>query len=184
MMAARSRGTWGGRRPGAGRKPGPNPKTPHRALARHTGKWPVLMTLQASIDTLRSRRALDAIAVAVAGANAVAPEHFRVVRFSVAPSHVYLIVEARDAGALSSGARSIAIRIARYVNNALSRSGRLWADRWRRRDLKTRADVQSARVHVPGEGVAPSSESPPGRAAGPRGKARSHRQSKARKRDA
>ena len=150
MMAARSPGTWGGRRPGAGRKPGPNPKTPHRALARHTGKWPVLMTLHASIDTLRSQRALTAIRLAVGGTNALAPEHFRIVDFSVAASHVYLVVEARDARSLSSGARSIAIRIARYVNDALSRTGRLWADRWRRRDLKTPEDVRAARAHVPG----------------------------------
>jgi hypothetical protein len=148
MMAARTRGTWGGRRPGAGRKPGPNPKTPHRALTTYTGKSPVLMTLHASIDTLRSERAFDAILRAVAGTNAFAADQFRIVHFSVAPNRVYLIAEARNARSLSSGARSIAIRIARYVNDTLSRTGPLWADRWRRRDLKTPADVRRALVYV------------------------------------
>src|SRR3954470_19182183 len=100
MMAARTRSTWGGRRPGAGRKPGPNPKTPHRALTTHTGKGPVLMTLHASIETLRSDRPFQAILRAVAGTNALAPDHFRIVHFSVAPNRVYLIVEAQNARSL------------------------------------------------------------------------------------
>lgn len=108
------------------------------------------MTLHARIDTLRSERAFDAICRAVAGTNAFAPDDFRIAHFSVAPSHVYLVVEARDARSLSSGARSIAIRVARYVNDGLTRTGPLWGDRWRRRDLKTPADVRSALVHVYG----------------------------------
>jgi hypothetical protein len=148
MMAARTRGTWGGRRAGAGRKPGPNPKTPHRALGTHTAKRPVLMTLHARIDGLRTERPFDAIVRAIAGTNALAPDDFRIVHFAVAASHVYLVVEARDARSLSSGARSIAIRIARYVNDALARTGRLWADRWRRRDLKTPEDVRRTLVHL------------------------------------
>lgn len=106
------------------------------------------MTLHASIDSLRREPAFDAIRRAVAGTNATAPEQFRIVHFSVAPSRVYLIAEAQNARSLSSGARSIAIRIARYVNDTLSRTGPLWADRWRRRDLKTPADVRNALVYV------------------------------------
>jgi hypothetical protein len=106
------------------------------------------MTLHASIDGLRGEAAFDAIRRAVAGTNASAPEQFRILHFSVAPSRVYLIAEARNARSLSSGARSIAIRIARYVNDTLSRTGPLWADRWRRRDLKTPEDVRSALLHL------------------------------------
>lgn len=106
------------------------------------------MTLHASIDTLRSERPFDAIVRAITGTNALAPDDFRIVHFSVAPNRVYLIAEARNARSLSTGARSIAIRIARYLNDALSRSGRLWADRWRRRDLKTPEDVRSALVQL------------------------------------
>ena len=81
------------------------------------------MTLHASIDTLRSERPFDAILRAIAGTNALAPDDFRIVHFSVAPNRVYLIAEAQNARSLSTGARSIAIRIARYLNDALSRSG-------------------------------------------------------------
>lgn len=106
------------------------------------------MTLHASLDTLRSERPFDAILRAIAGTNALAPDDFRIVHFSVAPNRVYLIAEAQNARSLSTGARSIAIRIARYLNDALSRSGRLWADRWRRRDLKTPEAVRSALVQL------------------------------------
>lgn len=106
------------------------------------------MTLHAKLDNLRSTRIFPAIRLAIAGTNRLAPDEFRIVHFSVGPSHVHLIAEARDARALSMGARSIAIRIARYVNDALSRTGSLWVDRWRRRDLKTPADVREALVCV------------------------------------
>jgi REP element-mobilizing transposase RayT len=151
----KARGTWGGRRPGAGRKPGPNPKVPHRALGRHLAKEPVLMTLHSRLDSLKSPRVFAAIRRAVAGTNGQSPEEFRIVHFSVAPSHVHLVVEARDARSLSSGARSITIRIARYVNDALARTGSLWADRWRRRTLKNPEDLREALVQV-GKGIASS----------------------------
>jgi hypothetical protein len=106
------------------------------------------MTLHASIDGLQAPRVFTAIRLAIQGTNGFAPDDFRIVHFSVDASRVYLIAEARDARCLSSGARSIAIRIARYVNDTLARTGSLWADRWRRRRLKTPDDVRRALLDV------------------------------------
>jgi putative transposase len=44
--------------------------------------------------------------------------------------------------------RSIAIRIARYVNDLLSRCGPLWADRWHGRALTSPREVRNAIVYV------------------------------------
>ncbi|HEX5099705.1 MAG TPA: hypothetical protein VFV94_09410 [Polyangiaceae bacterium] len=57
-------------------------------------------------------------------------------------------MEAADKRALSSGVRSVTIRIARYVNDLLSRRGPLWADRWHGRALRTPREVRHGLVYV------------------------------------
>jgi hypothetical protein len=76
------------------------------------------------------------------------PGRFRLLQFSVQRDHLHLIVEAHDKRALSSGVRSVAIRVARYVNDLLSRRGPLWADRWHGRALRTPREVRNALVYV------------------------------------
>jgi hypothetical protein len=61
---------------------------------------------------------------------------------------VHLIVEAQHAGALSSGARGLAIRVAKRMNHSLNRRGPLWGDRWHGRALKTPREVRHALVYV------------------------------------
>ena len=84
----------------------------------------------------------------VAGATRRAPDDFRVVHFSVQSNHVHLVVEASDKRALAAGMRSVAIRIARYVNQLLTRRGRLWADRWHGRALTSPRAVRNTLVYV------------------------------------
>ena len=61
---------------------------------------------------------------------------------------MHLIVEASDKRALSSGIRSVAIRIALYVNELVSRRGRVWADRWFGRELTSPRQVRNTLVYV------------------------------------
>ena len=79
-----------------------------------------------------------------------AAEPFHVtLRSKIAPrDHLHLIVEASDKRALSSGVRSVAIRVARYVNGLLSRRGPLWADRWHGRTLTSPREVRNALLYV------------------------------------
>jgi hypothetical protein len=70
------------------------------------------------------------------------------VEFSVQSDHLHLIVEAGDGGALSSGVRGLAIRLARAINRALRRCGRVWADRYHARALSTPRAVRHALVYV------------------------------------
>jgi hypothetical protein len=88
------------------------------------------------------------IGLAIASANARSPRTFRILHFSVQRDHVHFIVEAKSAEALSSGVRSLAIRIARYVNELLSRKGPLWEGRWHGRALATPREVRNALVYV------------------------------------
>ncbi|MGZ6142405.1 MAG: transposase, partial [Myxococcales bacterium] len=73
---------------------------------------------------------------------------FRVVHYSVQGNHIHLVVEASDELALSRGMQGLAVRIARAVNRAASRKGRLFADHYFARELKTPAEVRRAVRYV------------------------------------
>jgi REP element-mobilizing transposase RayT len=108
----------------------------------------VHVTLRARLAPLRSQFLFPVVRLALVRASRRAPNRFRIVHFSVQRDHVHLIVEAHDKRALSSGMRSVAIRIARYVNDVLSRQGPLWAERWHGRALPTPREVRNALVYV------------------------------------
>jgi REP-associated tyrosine transposase len=141
--------TWGGCRRGAGRKltPGRRPGVPHRRRPKHSAAHPVHLTLRTvdAIRCLRSQRVFPGIRRALVKASGSA---FRIIEFSVQNDHVHLIAEADDARALSSGARGLAIRLARAVNRALARRGRVFADRYHSRALSTPRAVRNALVYV------------------------------------
>ncbi len=140
--------TWGGARRGAGRKPGVRPSTPHRGRPSHRPVEPVHVTLRSRLAPLRSQFLFPVIRIALARANRRDPARFRIVHFSVQRDHLHLLVEAEDKRALSSGMRSVAIRVARYVNDVLVRRGALWSGRWHGRALTSPREVRSALVYV------------------------------------
>src|SRR5262249_50932846 len=73
---------------------------------------------------------------------------FRVLQFSVQHDHVHLLVEADDAPRFVRGVQGLMIRVARALNRALGRRGRLWADRYHARPLRTPREVRHALVYV------------------------------------
>lgn len=140
--------TWGGRRPGAGRKPaGPRAGVPHRARPWHDPAHPIHLTLRAAsgLPSLRDARALPAISQAIGSGSS---ERFRVVHFSLRRDHVHLIVEARHRLALAKGAKGLSVRLARAINRAFGRTGRVWGDRYHARPLGTPREVRNALVFV------------------------------------
>jgi len=108
----------------------------------------VLVTLRARLSPLRSQHVFPTVRLALARASRRTPERFRIAHFSVQRDHLHLVVEARDKLALSSGMRSVAIRVARYVNDLLGRTGPLWASRWHGRALSSPREVRNALVYV------------------------------------
>jgi REP element-mobilizing transposase RayT len=108
----------------------------------------VHVTLRSAFRPLRSGHVFPTLRIALARANRRDPKRFRILHFSVQYDHVHLIVEASDEWALSSGVRSVAIRVARNVNELVRRKGRFWADRWFGRALTTPRQVRNALVYV------------------------------------
>ncbi|MBK7402930.1 MAG: hypothetical protein IPJ34_43570 [Myxococcales bacterium] len=149
LSLARTAG-WGGRRPGAGRKPrGERPQVPHRPRPVHRAYTPVHLTWRgaAGIGSLRSA-AVFPVVVAALSAHRAATTRFRVVHFSVQDDHVHLIVEAHDSASLRAGAQGLGVRLARAVNRALGRRGRVLGDRFHTRALRTPREVRFALIYV------------------------------------
>src|SRR5215471_3248932 len=148
QLALRFPNGWGGRRDGAGRKPGIRPKTPHRARPEHARANPVHVTMRSAFRPLRSQFVFPTVRLAIAAANRRDGKAFRIVHFSVQMDHLHLLVEADDKNALSSGMRGLAIRVARAVNKLVSRHGRVWADRWHGRPLRSPRATRHALSYV------------------------------------
>jgi putative transposase len=139
---------WGGKRRNAGRKPGPHPKTPHRARPRHYHGHPVHVTLRAGLGSLRSQVLYPTVRIAISRATRKDPQRFRIVHYSVQSNHVHLICEAAERRALTAGVHGLEARITRYINELLSRRGSVWSDRWHGRVLKSPREVRNALVYV------------------------------------
>ena len=140
--------TWGGRRTGAGRKPGPGRRSvPHRRRLTHEAHCPAHVTLRACAiaPSLRHGRLLSAVQTALAAASGA---HFRVLHYSIQGDHLHLLAEANEPTAFERGVRGLAVRVAKAVNRALSRKGRVWADRYHARMLRTPREVRNALVYV------------------------------------
>jgi len=128
---------WGGARKGAGRPPkGEAAGVSHLRRPALCRRHPAHVTLRV-VAGLPSLRGVLFGKVRDALAEGQERFGFRLVHFSVQSNHVHLIVEAGDRRSLSRGMQGLSIRVARAVNGQLARRGRVFADRYHARALKT-----------------------------------------------
>jgi REP-associated tyrosine transposase len=139
---------WGGRRAGAGRKRGSNPRDPHRMRAPLAARFPCHVTLKVArgLPSLRTVKLVRELERSLAAA--CERGRFRVAHYAIQPDHVHLIVEAASQQDLASGMKSIGARLARAVNRVFRRSGRVLADRYHRHVLRTPREVRHALAYV------------------------------------
>jgi REP element-mobilizing transposase RayT len=145
----------GGKRPGAGRprKQG-RASERHQVRARFAARHPIHITLRVEreVGQLRRRRAYHALRAALKVS--LERTDFRVVHVSLQREHIHLVVEADDAMALAKGMQALEISAARRLNAAITlerrakRNGRVFADRYHARVLKTPREVRNAINYV------------------------------------
>jgi putative transposase len=75
-------------------------------------------------------------------------DDFRVAHLSVQSNHLHLIAEADDRTALSRGVQGIAIRVAKSLNAALGRRGKVFAERFHMHVLRSVREVANAVDYV------------------------------------
>lgn len=138
--------TWGGARDGAGR-PRSSRRVSHGARARVSRHVPLHVTLRlvAGLPNLRSRRAFRVVREALGAARA---GKARACQYSVQSNHLHLVMEASDKAALSRGMQGLSIRLAKRLNRLFRRRGRVFADRFHVRSLKTPLEVRRALAYV------------------------------------
>jgi hypothetical protein len=140
--------SWGGRRPGAGRPPKPDRGASHLRRPSLASRHPVHVSLsvESNLPSLRSPK-LYRLVEACLGAG---KERFglRLVHFAVQKHHLHLVVEAKDAEALARGIKGLSVRIARRLNAALGRRGRVFSDRYFARILRTPRETWAAVRYV------------------------------------
>jgi REP element-mobilizing transposase RayT len=140
--------SWGGKRRGAGRKPkGERAGVSHARRAALAARFPVLVTLRLR-EGLPSLRYDDSHAVLKQALAAGSREEFRVVHYSLQSNHVHVLVESKDARALSRGMTGLAVRLARGLNRLWRRVGRVFSDRYHSLVLRTPRAVRSALVYL------------------------------------
>jgi REP element-mobilizing transposase RayT len=141
--------TWGGKRRNAGRKPkGNNAGVSHTTRPSVSVHCPLHVTVRiaAGLPTLRQEALVRALRRALAKGKA--RFGLRVVHYSIQSNHVHCVVEASDRRALSRGMRGLDIRMARAVNRALGRRGRVIGDRYHARTLRTPREVRNVLAYV------------------------------------
>ena len=143
--------TWGGARPGAGRKPaGARPGVTHAPRPRLASRYPIHVTLRVRphVYQLRSRRCFRVVGAAFLAAR---ERHgVRLCHYSVQGNHVHLLVEARDAQALGRAMKGLGVRIARGLNRLMGTRGPVLADRYHARILRSPRQVRNALAYVLG----------------------------------
>ena len=106
------------------------------------------ITIRLAVRRLRSKSVHAAIRRVLRNLKRGLSSSFRVLGYSVQDDHLHLIVESDSNDAFGFGIRALGIRLGKRINAALSRSGRLFADRYHRRDLKTPREVRNAWAYV------------------------------------
>jgi putative transposase len=72
----------------------------------------------------------------------------RTVHFSVMSNHLHMVVEADSSHSLTRGMQGLNIRLAKAINDALNRSGKIFADHYHSRLLRTPTEVVIAIRYV------------------------------------
>lgn len=106
----------------------------------------VMLRTRAGVPKLRQRRFYHAIRRVLR--RYLGRLDFRVVHISIQRNHLHLIVEAANAHVLSRRMQSFAINAARAINAAAGRSGKVFAFRYKAKQITTREYARNAIAYV------------------------------------
>jgi hypothetical protein len=121
------------------------PRAPHQRRPKHAGHQPVHVTLRIQRPFPSLRTLHRAVEAELRRANR---DDFRVLHYSIQLEHLHAVVEADDTVALRRGMQGLTIRLAKGLNRCLRRHGKVLADRWHGRDLRTAREVRNCLVYV------------------------------------
>ena len=108
------------------------------------------MKLNGGLRALRNEAEYKALRAAfVAGCTGVRGSGaFRLCHYAVLNDHLHFVVEAKDRTALSRALQGLSIRIARALNKLWGRRGKVFADRYHDRILRSPGEVRNVIRYV------------------------------------
>jgi len=106
------------------------------------------MRVDRHVWNLRSRRCFSSIAACFE--TSLGRFGMRLIEFSVLGNHLHLIVEADDTESLSRGMQGLGVRIAKALNRVMGARGRVFADHYHARVLRTPTELVNAIAYVLG----------------------------------
>lgn len=143
-------GTWGGWRPGAGRKPSKrrNKRVLHRKRPTMSRRNPAHVTLNVrpELTSLRTKRRVQVIRRAFVAA--CAGDGFRIIDWSIQGTHLHVIIESDSSAQLSRGMQGFSIRVAKGLNGLAGRKGPVFRERYHVRVLASPTEVRNCRAYV------------------------------------
>lgn len=141
--------SWGGYRPGSGRRPkGAVSGVPHHKRGDISARHPILVTLRVKkeLGSLRNKKVHDVVRECLLSSRD--DGLFRVCHYSVQRHHIHLLVEAADRVVLGRGIQGISVRIAKSLNRLWGRKGSVFADRYELQVLDQGRKVRRALLMV------------------------------------
>ena len=139
----------GGARKGAGRKPkGAKAMVSHAVRGDFREAEPLHVTVRLAAGLPRLRRKAEWDVLKRCFRAVMARDDFRLCHYSVMNNHLHLIVEADGPRALARGMQGLLIRVAKRLNALWRRAGRVFADRFHSRVLRTPTEVRHALLYV------------------------------------
>ena len=120
----------------------------HRARPPLAARFPVHVTVKVREDVRNLRTKVCFAALKKAFAEGRERFGFRLVGYSIQGNHIHFLVEGADARALSRGMQGLTIRMAKALNRALERGGKVFRERYHAHILRTPSEVANARNYV------------------------------------
>src|SRR5712692_7208653 len=139
--------TWGGKRAGAGRKRHTN-ELPHVARPELHSNHPQHVTIRVRPDVISLRRSKSFAAVKRALKTCREQFGARICQWVVLGNHLHILIEAEDRIALGRAIKGLNVRLAKELNRLMGRKGRVIADRYHVRALKTPTEVRNALLYL------------------------------------
>ena len=104
------------------------------------------MRIDAAVPSLRREHVARVVRAVIRAAGH--RDDFRVVQFNLLANHLHLLIEAAGQAALSRGMQGLAVRLARRINAEFDRRGRLFAQRYHARTLRTPREVRAVLRYI------------------------------------
>jgi len=105
----------------------------------------VTLRLRDGLPSLRSQRVCKKMLALIRRAN---DEDFQIVYWSIQRNHFHLVPEAKDREIIARKMQGFAIAFAKWLNKCCSRRGKVFDDRYFRRDIETAHELRNVLRYV------------------------------------